>query len=356
LALVVHIGRFIHQLDISNAFLHGLLEEEVFMEKPKGFEDPQLPDHVCRLHKSLYGSKQAPQAWFMRLSQALLDLHFEGSVVDASLFYFHCSLVTMFVLIYVDDILVTSNSYSAISHLITQLHCEFPVKDLIPLSYFLGIQAKKGDQELFLSQTKYIIDLLQRTKMEDSKPASTPCASREKLSRFIGDPLADPTAYHHVVGALQYCTLTQLDIAYIVNQLCQFLHAPTSAHLILTEHGVQMTESLQQATTFILVHDSFPGLLRSKRLWPGLALRLSIGPWHLLMSKCIGFTCYSRSYGFLFSPPILYFMPGPNTLKWITTASEKKFSTRISMLSISQLIINLHISSPKVCLQLGFFS
>jgi len=165
LALVVHFGWFIHQLDISNAFLHGLLEEEMFMEKPKGFEDPQLPDHVCRLHKSLYGSKQAPHAWFMRLSQALLDLRFEGSVVDASLFYFHRSLVTMFVLIYVDDILVTSNSCSAISHLITQLHCEFPVKDLIPLSYFLGIQAKKGDQELFLYQTKYIIDLLQRTKM-----------------------------------------------------------------------------------------------------------------------------------------------------------------------------------------------
>jgi len=119
------------------------------------------------------------------------------------------------------------------------------------------------------------------------------------------------------------------------------------AIVILTEHGVQMTKSLQQATTFILVHASFPGLLRSKRLWPGLALRLSIGPWHLLLSKCIGFTCYSRSYGFLFSTlhacgliilelslssnPIF----GPNTLKWITTSSEKKFSTRISMLGTS---------------------
>jgi hypothetical protein len=213
LALAVHFGWIIHQLDISNAFLHGLLEEEVFMEKPKGFEDPQLSDHMCRLYKSLYGSKQAPQAWFMRLSQALLDLHFEGSVVDASLFYFQRSLLTMFVLIYVDDILVTSNSCSAIFHLITQLHCEFPVKDLVPLSYFPGIQAKEGDQELFLSQTKYITNLLQRIKMEGSKPASTPCASREKLSWFTRDLLDDPTAYHHIVGALQYCTLTRLDIA-----------------------------------------------------------------------------------------------------------------------------------------------
>jgi hypothetical protein len=138
------------------------------------------------------------------------------------------------------------------------------------------------------------------------------------------------------------------------------------AIVILTEHGVQMTESLQQATTFILVQASFPGLLRSKRLWPGLALRLSISPWHLLLLKCIGFHMLFKELrvpllytpclwvdnieALSLSPPILYFMPGPNTLKWITTSSEKKFSTRISMLGISQLIINLHISSPKVCL------
>jgi hypothetical protein len=231
LALVVHFGWFIHQLDISNAFLHGLLEEEVFMEQPKGFEDPAFPDHVCKLHKSLYGLKQAPRAWFMRLSQALLDLGFESSVVDVSLFHFHCSSVTIIVLIYVDDILVTSNSCPAISHLICRLQCEFAVKDLGHLSYFLGIQATRGSQDLFLSQTKYITDLLHRTKMEGSKLAPTPCASGGKLSRFAGNPLDDPTVYRYIVGALQYCTLTRPDIAYSVNQLCQFLHVPTTVHL-----------------------------------------------------------------------------------------------------------------------------
>jgi hypothetical protein len=231
LALAVHFGWFIHQLDISDAFLHGLLEEEVFMEQPKGFENPQFPDHVCRLHKSLYCLKQAPRAWFIRLSQALLDLGFESSIVDVSLFHFHRTSVTIFVLIYVDDILVISNSCSVISHLIIQLQCEFAVKDLGPLSYFLGIQAQRGPHELFLSQTKYIADLLHRTKMEGSKPAPTPCASGGKLSWFVGDHLPDPTAYRHIVGALQYCTLTRPDIAYSVNQLCQFLHAPKTVHL-----------------------------------------------------------------------------------------------------------------------------
>jgi hypothetical protein len=172
----------------------------------------------------------------MLLSQALLDLGFESFVVDVSLFHFHCSSLTIFVLIYVDDILVTSNSCSAISHLITRLQCEFAMKDLGPLSYFLGIQVTRGPQDLFLSQTKYITNLLYRTKMQDSKPASTPCASGWKLSRFTGNPLEDPTAYRHIVGALQYCTLTRPDIAYSVNQLCQFLHAPTTVHLTTAKH------------------------------------------------------------------------------------------------------------------------
>jgi len=112
LALAVHFHWVVHQLDISNAFLHGYLEEEVLMEQPKGFEDPAFPDHVCRLHKSLYGLKQAPRAWFMRLSQALLELGFTSSAVDSSLFMFHLHSIHVFVLIYVDDILVCSNSPS----------------------------------------------------------------------------------------------------------------------------------------------------------------------------------------------------------------------------------------------------
>jgi hypothetical protein len=143
LALDVHFHWVIRQLDISNAFLHGYLEEKVLMEQPKGFEDPNFLDHVCLLHKSIYGSKQAPRAWFMRLSQALLDLGFSSSVVETSLFMFHHQSIHIFVLIYVDDILVSSNSPSAVSGLIAHLQPDFAVKDLRPLSYFLGIQATR---------------------------------------------------------------------------------------------------------------------------------------------------------------------------------------------------------------------
>jgi hypothetical protein len=189
LALTVHFNWVIHQLDISNAFLHGYLEEEVFMEQPKGFEDPHFPDYVCRLHRSIYGLKQAPRAWFMRLSQALLELGFSTSVIDTSLFMFHHNSVHIFVLIYVDDILVSSNSPTAVSGLISHLQREFAVKDLGALSYFLGIQATQLPHALYLTQSKYITDLLCRTHMDGTKPASTPCTPAVKLSRFVGDPL-----------------------------------------------------------------------------------------------------------------------------------------------------------------------
>jgi hypothetical protein len=234
LALAVHFNWFINQLDISNAFLYGFIEEEVFMEQPKGFEDPHFSDHVCRLHKSLYGLKQASRAWFMRPSQVLTELGLSSSAVDTSLFLFHQDSIQVFVLIYVDAIIATSSSSSAISGLINHLQCDFAIKDLGPLSYFLSIQVTRGNEDLFLSQTKYVTDLLRRTHMDGAKPSSTPCTSVVKLSWFDEDPLADPSKYTHMVGALQYCTLSHPNIAYSVNQLCQFLHSPSMVHMVAT--------------------------------------------------------------------------------------------------------------------------
>jgi hypothetical protein len=141
LAFVVHFDWPIKQLDVSNVFLHGFLDEEVFMEQPKGFVDSSRPDFVCRLHKAIYGFKQASRAWFNRLSQALLKLGFVGSSVDTSLFMFLRHSIHLFVLIYVDDIIVIDIHSSAMSTLFNKLQQDFAMKDLGPLSSFLGIQA-----------------------------------------------------------------------------------------------------------------------------------------------------------------------------------------------------------------------
>jgi len=230
LALAVHFDWPIRQLDVSNAFLHGFLVEEVFMEQPPGFIDKQHPDFVCKLHKAIYGLKQAPRAWFHRLSVFLLELGFIASLVDTSLFLYHCGAIKLFVLIYVDDIIVTGTHSNVISALIYHLQQEFPLKDLGCLSYFLGIQVTRTSQGLHLSQSKYIADLLSRVHMDGAKPAKSPCGSGAKLSQFDGEQLSDPSLYRHVVGALQYCTLTRPEIGFSVNQLCQHLRSPTSTH------------------------------------------------------------------------------------------------------------------------------
>ncbi|KAF5447219.1 hypothetical protein F2P56_032787, partial [Juglans regia] len=153
LAIAVSFNWDIWQLDVSNAFLHGILEEEVYMTQPKGFEDPVHPQFVCKLHKSLYGLKQAPRAWFNRLSTALLSLGFHSSQVDPSLFTYHQDSVHVFLLVYVDDILVTSNDRHFITSLISNLQLEFAMKDLGQLTYFLGIEATRNSSGLHLRQT-----------------------------------------------------------------------------------------------------------------------------------------------------------------------------------------------------------
>lgn len=230
LALAVQFNWPIHQFDVSNAFLHGILEEDVYMTQPKDFEDVQFPHHVCKLHKSIYGLKQAPRAWFHRLSMTLFNHGFAPSQVDPSLFLYHKDTMHAFLLVYVDDIIVTTNDSTFVPQLLQFLQQDFAMKDLGSLSYFLGIEALRDHNGLHLRQAKYILDLLNRVKLAGVKPYRAPCVSGSKLSRLDGEPLADPTEYRHTVGALQYVTLTRSDIAYSVNQLCQHLQSPTEVH------------------------------------------------------------------------------------------------------------------------------
>jgi hypothetical protein len=109
LALAVHFGWVARQLDVSNAFLHGFLAKEVFMEQSQGFPDKAHPNFVCKLHKAIYGLKQAPRVWFHRLSTFLLEIGFTASLVDSSLFLYLHGDIKLFMLIYVDDIIVMGN-------------------------------------------------------------------------------------------------------------------------------------------------------------------------------------------------------------------------------------------------------
>lgn len=152
-------GWSIHQLDIHNAFLHGVLHEDVFMEQPHGFATSTDIPLVCKLHKALYGLR----AWFERLSTFLLSIGFQSSRADPSLLFRRRGTSQSYILIYVDDIVVTGSSVAKITNIITLLHKQFALKNLGILSYFLGIEVSYPKQGgLFLSQAKYITDLLHK--------------------------------------------------------------------------------------------------------------------------------------------------------------------------------------------------
>ncbi|KAJ0580159.1 putative RNA-directed DNA polymerase [Helianthus annuus] len=229
LALSVINNWHLHQLDVNNAFLHGHLSEHVFMEQPKGFVDTQFPSHVCKLNKAIYGLKQAPRAWFHRLSLFLLNNGFSCSRADPSLFVYTRQSHTMYLLVYVDDIILTGNHQPTLASFIKCLNKEFAIKDLGQLNYFLGLEVTYTTNGLFLNQSKYALDILTRAKMLDAKPAPTPLSTNVSFIS-TGTTFPDATFYRSIVGALQYLTITRPDISYAVNQVSQFLHAPTTIH------------------------------------------------------------------------------------------------------------------------------
>jgi len=140
----------IHQLDIHNAFLNGVIVKEVYMKQPPGFVDPALSSYMCRLHKCLYGLKQAPRVWYTRLSDFLLSIGFHASKVNTFLFILSVGTDIFYLLIYVDDILLTGNNFTMLHRLIQLLSSEFKLRDLDAVHYFLGIEVQSTAMGLML--------------------------------------------------------------------------------------------------------------------------------------------------------------------------------------------------------------
>ncbi|GJR90219.1 ribonuclease H-like domain-containing protein [Tanacetum coccineum] len=219
----------IHQLDVKNAFLNGDLSETVYMHQPPGFVDSRYPNHVCLLQRSLYGLKQAPRAWFQRFAGYATRAGFSPSRCDSSLFIYTQGSQVAYLLIYVDDIILTASSPVLLQQIVDSLHKEFDMTDLGALNYFLGISVVRHPTGLFLSQKKYARQLLERAHMVNCNPSRTPIDTDSKLGPD-GVPVQDPTLYRSLAGGLQYLTFTRPDLSYAVQQVCLYMHDPREPH------------------------------------------------------------------------------------------------------------------------------
>ncbi|KAL8156075.1 hypothetical protein AgCh_001234 [Apium graveolens] len=188
----------IFQLDINNAFLHGDLYEEVYMDLPLGYKlSPTTAGLVCRLIKSIYGLRQASRQWNEKLSDFLVAFGFTQSLTDYALFTHKIDSMFTVVVVYVDDILVTGNNLSMIHSLKAALNDKFSIKDLGEAKYYLGLEISRTDKGVMLSQIKSILDMLQQANLLDYKPLSIPLDQHSKLydNATSGDLLVNPSLY-----------------------------------------------------------------------------------------------------------------------------------------------------------------
>ena len=172
LSLAINLDWSLKQFGIKNAFLHIDLLEEVYVDPPLGFTPKE--GKVCRLKKALYGFKQSPRAWFGRLSYAVKGFGYKQAMADHTLFFKRDGDDITLLIVYVDDMIVTGSSPKEVEKLQSHLAKEFEMKDLGTLKYFFGIEVSRSKYELFLSQRKYTVDLLNETGNSAREPINTP--------------------------------------------------------------------------------------------------------------------------------------------------------------------------------------
>ncbi|XP_020549853.1 uncharacterized protein LOC110012087 [Sesamum indicum] len=194
------------------------------------------PNLVCRLHRSLYGSKQASHQWNMELTTLLQSFGYSQCPHDHCLFLKITDSCFVALLVYVDDILLTGDSTTELDALKAHLHSLFTIKDLGLAKYFLGLEFARSSHGLLVTQQKYLPDILADTSMLGAKAAPTPLPPGLKLSADAGSLLPDPSSYRRLIGCLLYLGFTRPDVYFAVQQLSQFLQHPRSSHWDVAVH------------------------------------------------------------------------------------------------------------------------
>ncbi|GJZ17848.1 retrovirus-related pol polyprotein from transposon TNT 1-94 [Tanacetum coccineum] len=219
------------QMDVKSAFLNGFINEEVYVAQPPGFIDFAKPNHVYRLKKALYGLKQAPKAWYDRLKAFLIKHDYTMGMVDNTLFTKKRDSNLIIVQIYVDDIIFGSTCQELCDDFAKIMHDEFEISMMGELNFFLGLQIKQLEDDIFFNQLKYIKEMLKKFGLEDSKPMKTPISTETKLTKDVEGEFVDNTKYRGMIGSLLYLTASRPDIMFNVYLYARFQEDPKTSHL-----------------------------------------------------------------------------------------------------------------------------
>ncbi|GJW13059.1 putative ribonuclease H-like domain-containing protein, partial [Tanacetum coccineum] len=231
LAYASFMGFIMYQMDVKSAFLYGTIKEEVYVCQPPGFEDPQFPDKVYTVEKVLYGLHQAPRAWYETLSTYLLENRFRSGVIDKTLFIKKSKGDILLVHVYVDDIIFGSNTKSLCIEFEGLMHKKFQMSSIGELTFFLGSQVMQRDDGIFISQDKYMVDILNEFDFSLVKTTSTPIETNKALLKDKEAEDMDVHLYRSMIGSLMYLTASRPDIMFVVCACARFQVTPKVSHL-----------------------------------------------------------------------------------------------------------------------------
>ncbi|KAL0556840.1 hypothetical protein IC582_005357 [Cucumis melo] len=218
-------------MDVKSAFLNGYLSEEVYVAQQKGFVDPVNHDHVYKLRKALYDLKQAPRAWYERLSTYLLQQGYRRGNADQTMFIYRQDIEFLIVQIYVDDIIFGGTSSAYVEQFVDQMKREFEMSMVGELSFFLGFQIKQEEIGIFFSQEKYAKNLISKFGMDKAKPKRTPAATHLKMTKDTTGEKVDTNLYRNIIGSSLYLTASKPDIAFVIGVCARYQADPRTSHL-----------------------------------------------------------------------------------------------------------------------------
>nr|GEY68247.1 hypothetical protein [Tanacetum cinerariifolium] len=231
LAFASYIGFMVYQMDVKSAFLYGEIKEEVYVTQSKGFEDPHNPKHVYKVFKALYGLHQAPRAWYARLSTFLLKHHYRRGTIDKTLFLKKDSKHIILVQVYVDDIIFGSTNKARCDKFKVLMKGKFEMSVMGELTFFLGLQVKQLPDGIFISQDKYVKDMLKKFDMESVRTANIPYEVPKHKLKDNPDDAVNVYLFRSMIGSLMYLAASRPDIMFAVSACSRHQVTPMTSHL-----------------------------------------------------------------------------------------------------------------------------
>lgn len=278
----------IYQLNVKSAYLHGELNEDVFVEQPRGYEQKGGEHKVYKLHKALYGLKQAPRAWFSRIEAHFTHEGFQKCISEHTLFVKQNSGGKILIVsVYVDDLIYTGDDEQMMLEFKESMMKVFDMTDLGKMRFFLGIEVLQMDDGIYVCQRKYAQEILKRFGMEECNAVKNPIVPGFKIDKNEGGVKVDETYYKQIVGSLMYITTTRPDLMFIVSFIGRFMARPTEVHLLAAKRALRYLKgtidygicySKNGNQELIAFTDSdYAGDLEDRKSTPGYVFMLSGG-------------------------------------------------------------------------------